>query len=227
MPKNKDLKRLARARMQKTGESYTTARAQLLEKETRARDQPVPDYAALAGMSDRAVSARTGRTWEQWVSRLDADGVASMPHREIALRVHERYEIPGWWAQTVTVGYERIKGLRDVGQRRDGTYEANKSKTLPVSLAELYRAFSDPDVRDAWLPGVELTVRKATPEKSMRVTWPDGTSVEAYFTAKGESKSQVAIQHRKLGSKADIETVKAFWAERFGALAELLRPGGS
>src|SRR3954467_11720027 len=32
MPKQKDLKRLVRARMQKTGEAYTAARAQVLRK---------------------------------------------------------------------------------------------------------------------------------------------------------------------------------------------------
>ena len=32
MPRNKDLKRLVRARMKKTGEAYTSARAQILKK---------------------------------------------------------------------------------------------------------------------------------------------------------------------------------------------------
>ena len=32
MPRNKDLKRLVRARMQKTGEAYTAARAQIVAK---------------------------------------------------------------------------------------------------------------------------------------------------------------------------------------------------
>ena len=51
MPKNKDLKRLTRSRMQKTGESYTTARSQLLKK-SKSRERTAPaaesDFAALA-----------------------------------------------------------------------------------------------------------------------------------------------------------------------------------
>ncbi len=70
MPKHKDLKRRVRARMQKTGESYTTARAQLLKKKQSSgatKKEPSPaDYARLAGMSDDAVRARTGYTWERW-----------------------------------------------------------------------------------------------------------------------------------------------------------------
>ena len=216
MPTNKDLKRLTRSRMQKTGESYTTARVRLLEKK---RD---PDFAALAGFSDDAVRAKTGCDWKKWVRVLDAKGMASMPHKEIVKYVYEQFDVSRWWAQMVTVGYERIKGLRDVGQACDGQYQASKSKTLPVPLKKLYRAFSVARTRNRWLPDVKLNVRKATPEKSMRITWEDGTSVEAYFTAKGAKKSQVAIQHRKLGRKADVTKAKAYWGERLTALGQIL-----
>ena len=224
MPTNKDLKRLTRSRMAKTGESYTTARAQLLKKrDETAAAEPV-NYAELAGMSDAAVEKATGRDWPQWVEALDAADAREMPHREIAQHVHQTWDIPGWWAQTVAVGYERVKGLREIGQRRSGSYEANKSKTLPVAVDELYRAFSDEGTRDRWMPGVEMTIRKQTQDKSMRITWADETSVEIYFWAKGEAKSQVQIQHRKLASKAAAEAVKEFWAERLAALTKILVP---
>jgi hypothetical protein len=44
MPRQKDLKRLVRARMRKTGEAYTAARAQILKKQhakSRARRSTV------------------------------------------------------------------------------------------------------------------------------------------------------------------------------------------
>ena len=236
MPKQKDLKRLTRSRMQKTGESYTAARAQLLAKKDRAGSSPMPptppappeipaeapDYAALAGISDEAVKAKTGCTWERWVRALDAKGATEWSHREIARYVHEKFKIPSWWSQTVTVGYERIKGLREVGQRRGGGYEASKSKTFPVPVSRLYRAFRDPRWRAKWLPAVELTVRTATVDRSMRITWEDGTAVDVGFFAKGDAKSQVQIGLTKLASRADAEARKAYWAERLGALAELL-----
>ncbi len=244
MPRKKDLKRLTRSRMAKTGESYTTARTRLLEKKKggkeatekkaggssrksavakTAKKTAAGDLGKLAGMSDDAVRAKTGRTWGEWVEVLDAVRAAAKPHKEIAEHVHEAHGVPGWWAQTVTVGYERIKGLREIGQRRSGSYEANKSKTLPVPLADLYRAFADKSTRKRWLPGAKLTVRKATAEKSMRITWEeDGSSVEVYFYAKGEAKSQVALQHRKLPSKAEAEKKKKFWGERLAELARVV-----
>jgi len=256
MPTNKDLKRLVRSRMQKTGESYTTARTHITrKKKTRSSPAPRPSAAAaaptalprvasggaaagpraatarparaaLAGMSDAAVRAKTGKTWSEWVTALDAIGAASMPHREIASRLHRDHGVPGWWSQMVAVGYERIRGLREVGQRRGGTYEAHKSKTMAVPVAQLYEAFTDPATRRRWLPGVALTLRKATPHKYAHITWPDGTNVDVGFAAKGATKSQAAVQHAKLETKAEAERLKAYWADRLLALATMLAPRG-
>lgn len=218
MPKNKDLKRLARSRMKKTGESYTAARAELIKKSKL-------DLAERAGVSDQVVTAKTGRSWEEWVRVLDTRGARSMVHADIAVYLNQEHGVPGWWAQTVTVGYERIRGLRDIGQRRSGEYEAGKSKTLPVPLSKLFHAFTVARVREKWLPGVKWTVRTAIPDKSIRVTWEDGTSVELYFLPKGPEKSLVVIQHRKLRTKAQAAKAKAYWRERLEGLAKLMTPG--
>jgi len=222
MPTDKDFKRLVRGRMQKTGEAYTTARAHLRKQKPTATVSPAPsDYAKLAGRSDAIIKERTGCTWERWVKALDSHQAYTWSHREIARYVVEKYKTPGWWAQTVTVGYERIKGLRAVGQRRDGSFEANKSKTVAVPLARLYAAFSNPRIRDRWLPGVDLSVRTATKEKSMRITWPDRTSVVIGFTPRGPQKSQVALAHEKLSDRDSATRMKQYWGERLAALEQL------
>jgi uncharacterized protein YndB with AHSA1/START domain len=225
MPTNKDFKRLVRGRMQKTGEAYTTARAHLLEQKPPVAVPPATvDYAKLAGRRDAVLKEKTGCTWERWVKALDRAQAYTWSHREIATYVHEKYRIPGWWAQTVTVGYERIKGLRAIGQRRDGSFEASKSRTFAVPLVRLYRAWHDSRTRARWLPGVDLTVRTATRGKSMRITWPDRTSVEVGFTSKGPAKSLVAVQHGRLPDRAAQTRVKQYWAERLDALKEVLAP---
>src|SRR5438105_168977 len=111
MPSNKDFKRLVRARMHKTGESYTAARAQLLQIPPPPHARALPsenlrftdDYATLAGMSDAAVKAQTGCTWMSWVVALDAVKAHAWPHRAIAEYVREKYKVSNWWTQTVTV----------------------------------------------------------------------------------------------------------------------------
>jgi uncharacterized protein YndB with AHSA1/START domain len=214
MPKQKDLKRVVRARMLKTGESYTTARHHLVKKH---------DYASLAKLSDESVQKATGCDWTKWVQVLDKAGGKEMSHRDLVAYIRENYETPSWWTQMVAVGYERIRGLRAHGQQRSGDWSVSKSKTFGVPLAKLYAAFSNARRRNQWLTGAKLTVRAATPNKSMRIRWEDGSPVDAGFFAKDESKSQVALDHRKLASKAEADRMRAFWTERLDALAALMK----
>ena len=215
MPKQKDLKRLIRSRMKKTGEAYTAARLQLLKK-----SEPTANYAQVAGMSDASVSKRTGRTWAQWVRELDAARASEKTHREIAEHVSS-LGTPDWWSQMVTVGYERIRGLRDRGQRRGGGYEASKSRTFPVSVAKLFNAFANPRMRRRWLP-LKVALRSATPQKRMRMTWEDGTIVVFEFMSKGNAKSSVAVGHQKLPDKSAAVAVKKAWSEHFDRLGQFL-----
>jgi hypothetical protein len=221
MPRQKDLKRRVRDRMKKTGESYTAARRQLLAR--RQAPTPAADYAALAGMSDTKVHAQTGRTWAGWVRVLDGIRAADMPHREIALRVSSM-GVPDWWTQTVTVGYERIRGLRQRGQGREGGFEASKSGTFEVPVGVLFAAFADARPRREWLPD-EIAVRSANRPKRMRIAWHDATTVQVEFAAKSPRKSSVAIQHQKLPDRAAAEAAKQTWASRFERLRDMLAAG--
>jgi hypothetical protein len=231
MPTDKDFKRLVRTRMRKTGEAYTAARAHLLKHRPRPATPiaaPAPSmpsassYEQLAGIKDETIKARTGCDWARWVWVLDQAGAQDWSHRAIADHVRRRYRTPMWWTQAVTVGYERIKGLRAVGQRRNGHYEAGKSKTLAAPTGRVYRAFRDARTRRRWLGDVGLTVRTAVPDKAMRITWPDGTNVEWYFVPKGDAKCQVAVQHGKLPDREAADRMKIWWGERLRELDRLL-----
>ena len=225
MPVQKDFKRLVRARMQKTGESYTAARLQVIKKiEPRPNPEsriPTPEpYAALAGMSDAVIAKKTGRTWAEWVRVLDRERASDKPHREIA-RFVASLGTPEWWTQTVTVGYERIKGLREIGQRRDGGYEANKSRTYHVPIGTLFDAFANTRTRKRWLEP-SFTIRSAAHLKRMRITCTDKTVILVGFLVKGPAKSAVAVQHQKLVDRSAVDTTKKAWSERFDRLGEIL-----
>jgi hypothetical protein len=250
MPRNKDLKRLVRARMTRTGEAYTTARAHITRRNAHASNGtaataaavddsviaastgPVapaaqspakPDYEKLAGMRDEIVKEKTGCTWERWVYALDRLGADKLSHREIAALVHDTYKVGPWWTQTVAVGYERIKGLRARGQQRDGSYEASKSRTFNVPVTTLFEAWKDGRTRKRWMDGTKTKVRSATAPKSMRLDWGDGGSIVVVgFISKGPAKSSVAIEHARLPDKETADRIKEYWSERFDALAEVL-----
>lgn len=236
MPRDKDLKRLVRSRMTKTGEAYTAARAQILRKPSRSRKAPAapraavsPDasrFAELAGMSDATIKERTGCTWERWVYALDRLGAGTMSHRDIAELVSKKYKVSGWWSQTVTVGYERIKGLRARGQRRDGTYEANKSRTFAVPVETLYDAWASAASRGQWLAEPQITLRTKSAAKYVRFGWRDGQVVVVGFTPKGAGRSAVAVQHTKVADRETADRLKQYWEERLDALAEYLASRG-
>ena len=215
MTKDKDFKRLVRARMAKTGERYAAAHAQLT-----SAVPGVEAYAELAGMPDATVLEKTGRTWQQWCGVLDAVGARELPHAGIAKRLASDWpELTSWWVQTVTVGYERIRGLRATGQLCTGEFAAAKSKTFAVGIETLYAAFGD-DRREAWMG--PATLRSEQPGRSMRLVWPDGTLVSAWFTEKGPAKSAVAIQHEGLATAEQRTLMKAAWNDRLVALAKQL-----
>jgi uncharacterized protein YndB with AHSA1/START domain len=215
MPRQKDLKRLIRSRMKKTGEAYTAARLRLL-----TRNPPRSTHAAVAGMSDASVRKATGRAWAEWVRALDAAGAAEKPHREIARYVASS-GAPDWWAQMVTVGYERIRGLREKGQRRGGGYQISKSRTLGVPVETLFAAFADARKRRRWLP-VKVTVRTARPHRSVRMRWEDDTPVNVGFISKGSAKSTVSLQHERLPDRRAADAMRKAWTEHFDRLARVL-----
>ena len=236
MPKNKDWKRLVRARMGKTGESYTTARRQLLAKQKPvAAKAPIPapapaptlpttpkpaDYERLAGVKDTTVQQKTGCTWRQWVEALDYAGAAAMTHAQIARLVATKWEQSAWWSQTITVGYERIRGRRAVHERSGG-FAVTKSRTFAVGIDVLSAAFT-PANRRQWLGDETVLPRKSIAGKVARWKRSDGSAVEVHFVAKGAGKASAALQHDGLAAKVDVERWRTFWTERFAELAAWL-----
>jgi pimeloyl-ACP methyl ester carboxylesterase len=202
--------------MEKTGESYTAARATLL-----AAVEPQAGAPALT-MSDDAIRQGTGRGWEEWFDLLDERGGEERTHKEIAMLLREEHALGGWWAQSVTVSYERARGRRAVGERPAG-FSVTAQKTVAVPVERLYDAFADPARRARWLPGAELRERTATRPRSARFDWGDGaTRLVASFTPKGEARSAVALEHERLPDAAEAERMKAYWRERLSVLAARL-----
>jgi uncharacterized protein YndB with AHSA1/START domain len=217
MTRRRSFKRLVRARMEKTGESYSAARAALLRAE-----EPKATEGAVLPMSDEAIRRRTGHGWEEWFELLDEWGAAERAHPEIARWLSEERGVDGWDAQSVTVGYERASGRRTVGEHADG-FAVTASKTVAVPVDRLYEAFVDESLRRRWLPGDELVERTASKPRSARFDWGDGsTRVLVGFTPKGDARSTVALSHERLPDAAEAERMKAFWRARVAELKEVL-----
>ena len=217
MTRQKSFKRLVRARVEKTGESYTSARASLLAAtETKTTEGPT------LTMSDDAIRRRTGHGWEHWFDLLDEWGATERSHTDAARWLREEQDTGGWNAQAIVVSYERARGLRAVGEHADG-FTVTASRTVAVPVDRLYEAFVDERLRRRWLPEAELRERTATRPRSARYDWgEDGTRLVVGFESKANGKSLVALAHEKLPDADGAERMKAYWRERVAVLKEVL-----
>ena len=215
MTSQKSFKRLVRVRMEKTGESYTAARAMLLAAD------PVPAAGPpVLATSDAAIRERTGRGWEEWFDLLDDWGAAERTHRETARFLADLQGLHplAWNVQAIVGSYERTRGLRAPGEHADG-FRVTASKTVAVPVERLYDAFVDPAQRERWLPGTTLRERTATRPLRARFDWgDDGSRLMVTFAAKGEGRSTAAVSHQRLADAAEAERMKAWWRERVAAL---------
>ncbi|HEX5895811.1 MAG TPA: hypothetical protein VFY47_05755 [Thermoleophilaceae bacterium] len=220
MTRQKTFKRRVRERMAKTGESYTAARRMLIARgdrpETPRFEPPVAE--------ERVVEA-TGRGWQAWFELLDAWEAASRTHTEIARWLRDEHAVDGWYSQSITLGYERARGLREPGQRRDG-FVAGASRTIAVPVERLFEMFVDEQSRKRWLPAAELRERTATFPRTARYDWEDGsTRVVVGFEGLGEAKSRVALSHERLPDAETAGEMKTWWRARLTELKSRLEDG--
>jgi hypothetical protein len=235
----KALKQRVRARMAKTGERYTSARANVLRKDggpaagpaAEAGDvasrstEAVPDspFRSGYGASDEALVKRTGHEWAHWYRVLDRWGAANRPHPEIARFLSQDLGVDGWWSQELTVRYEMAIGRRQPNQRKDG-FEATAAKTVKAPPEQVYEAVVDDARRSAWLDH-PVRLRKANQNRTasafatVRFDWEDGASRVVVWMADKGDRTAVSLAHQKLADGAEAEERKAFWRERLAALA--------
>lgn len=135
MTRDKAQKRATRARMAKTGERYTAARRHVVKPRREVRIEHL-------GQADASLRENTGKGWREWLSILDAWGAREHKHGDVVNHLLDEYGVPGWWAQSITVGYERARGLRAKHQTLTGSFQVSVSKTFPIGAEKLFRAFA-------------------------------------------------------------------------------------
>jgi hypothetical protein len=241
MSTQRTFKRRVRSRMAKTGESYTSARSQLLRKapgpdpvvpaEPGAGDEavhsagpaPVGEVVdpALLPTTDAAMQKATGRSYADWFRILDDWGARERTHTEIASWLSGEQGVAGWWSQSVTVGYERARGRRAIHQMSGG-YSVGANRTVACSADRLLAAAIAEGQRAGWLQE-NPTKRRNYQGLGIRFEWADPPSRVAIFVAeKAPDKATISIQHEKLPDATAGERLKAFWRDQLNQLKSAL-----
>jgi hypothetical protein len=213
--------------MAKTGERYTSARRQVLAK---ALIEPVSEPpAAMPGpqppatptaetaaysTSDEAMRKATGRGHEEWFALLDAWGATDHSHTEIAEWLSSAHGAPSWWRQSITVDYERARGMRKAHEMRDG-FSVSVTRTIPLSAEAALATFADPTILRTWLPDAALQPRPTRARLTARFDWAEPASrVVVTTTPKGVSKAVIAVVHERLPDAAAAARLKTYWRAR-------------
>jgi hypothetical protein len=233
MPTQKVFKQRVRTRMSKTGESYTAARRQLLNKTAEPASSeppptattPKPATAAALMTSDEAMIRGSGRGHEEWFALLDAWGATDRKHPEIARWLSETHGVPGWWTQNITVNYERARGMRSPGQMSDG-FTVNVTRTIAADAEPLLAAFTTEAVRQRWLPDAPMNPRPTRAKLTARFDWSDPPSRVVVTTVpKTAGKAVVAVAHERLPDAESANRFKAAWREWLGDLKTVVERG--
>jgi hypothetical protein len=224
--KEKSLKRRVRERMSKTGESYTTARSHVAQKRDRVQAARTRLAAPADRPSDDKIIEVTGRGWDAWFSILDRWGGRDSKHGETVRFLMDEHDVPGWWAQTITVYYQRASGLRLKHQQAEG-FTIYASKTIAVPIDVLFTAFVDPARRKQWLTDGTMSLRTSQTNYTARFDWDDGsTRVNVSFVEKDSAKATVSVAHERLPDPDEAERAKASWRQRLADLKILLESSG-
>jgi hypothetical protein len=216
MTRQETFKRRIRQRMEKTGERYGAARRVLIEQ-TSDGGQRV--WVAEPEMSDETLREATGRRWDEWCDIIDAWPGHGDGHTAIATFVHDVHGVDGWWAQTVTVGYERITGLRLPYQQPDGTFSAGKSRTVTADAALIREMLLDDDDRADLFPGLETELRSRPTSKVLRIGIGPGTAQIA-LDVQDDDRVKVTVAHDKLPTADAVEEWKGYWSGWLEAIDE-------
>jgi hypothetical protein len=234
MTTQKTFKRRVRARMTKTGESYTAARQQLLRKAPAQGAESV-EAVAPAGepaaadvseahllTSDDAMRKGSGKSHGEWFALLDEWGASERRHPEIAGWLGTTHGVPGWWAQNITVAWERARGIRARHQMADG-FSVSVTRTVGVVPEHALDAFTDPELRRRWLPVGGLARRPTRAAGTARFDWPDPPSrIVVSVDPKDAGRSVVGVAHEKLPDAEAAERLKASWRAWLSALKALV-----
>ena len=245
MTREKKLKRAIRARSLKTGESYTAARRHVLAVQAAQPEVPAPVAeiarpapAAKPVVSDAAVLDKTGHRLAHWFAVLDRFGAATRGYTASARHLNREHKVQSWYAQAITLSYQRAHGLRAVNQAFDGGFQVSVSRVVRASVDEIIGALGNKRRRTAWLksadpelaaalnaaftgPKPQRVARKDDRNAMLRFRW-GRSRVELYITGKPAGGASVVAWNTKLEGSAEVESRRASWRAALDALKQHL-----
>ena len=232
MTQSSKLKQKIRDRIQRTGERYAVARQHVLNQVDTARVQRTQSAAdqarsakATGTVSEARCIEKTGHGFDYWFAILDRFKAPAAGHTAAARHLRNEHGVSAWYAQAITVSYERARGIRTVNQLCSGRFQVSASRVLPVSTEVATAALGHAKQRRLWLASIESEVAQAlagalasgrikrgTKANTFRFRSAFGVT-DARITPKADGRSTVQVSTTELADQAATEAVRAGWRE--------------
>ncbi|MHA2059411.1 MAG: SRPBCC family protein [Candidatus Ranarchaeia archaeon] len=196
-------------------------------------------------ISNDAVLKATSKSWTGWFELLNTKQMQSEPHKVIAVYLVEEHKLSGWWAQTVTVEYEKHLGRRVKGQTKDVGFQIGVQKTLPHKKEAVWDLLFSPAGLQVWLgPLLHFTpeaghtystkdgligkVRVLHPNDHMRLTyqpedWEEPSTLQITVMSKKIGRTAIRIHHEKLANEGVRKKMQDHWKTVLHNLAILAK----
>lgn len=183
----------------------------------------------MASINSETYKQKTGKTLRQWFSELDLHQAKGWAHKEIVNYLEKKHKLDAWWAQMITVEFEKHLGKRTLGQTQDAGFEIGIQRTISIDSAELWEWLLSAEGAEVWL-GIrtEIPARKGASFLSrdgsyevrsivegrkirLRKTYDNSAStIQLYLTPKKE-KTALLVHHERLEDSTQREKMKRHW----------------
>lgn len=208
-------------------------------------------------VSDAAVLKATGRGWEEWIRLLNTEGAAKLNHTEIARLIVDKKLIEksraamqkqvgtphrssaepsvGWWAQSITVGYEYATGRRVKGETTDQGFEIGVQRTVSRDQQALWDFLMSREGLRLWLgevtewklaPGAPYRtadgtvgeIRTVKESERLRLTWQPprrttSTTLQLTLSCPRNTRNRTTlhVHHEKLSGAKERSQMQQHW----------------
>lgn len=235
MTEAKKLKRKIRERAARTGESYAVARAHILtavDQSRAARSEAAAQAARVQPATGAVTETRcrevTGHGFDHWFGVLDRFSAPKQGHRAAARHLQDDHALSAWYAQAITVLYERARRLRALNQSSGG-FQVSVSRVWGGTFEAIKPYLTNESRRTAWLEtvdeevvqAVEAAVQAGLREKEGAV-WVRGPvaggRVELRISATEDGRSRAVARVEQLPDAQTAEAQRATWRCALDAL---------
>lgn len=170
--------------------------------------------------TDAALKKATGKDWQEWRTSLEEWGASERSYLEISRYLADAFGLNDWWAQGITVGYERMTARRSVGKLATGTHSASLTRVIDASIEQTHASLVTELRRYQWLADSVVRLRTSQAPKVARFDDYEAKVIITFSLTEEDGQTNVHLKADTFESEEAAAIWKSAWEPRLADLAE-------